>query len=93
MALKSRVFDNLLHFASTSRSRSAVTFAAVSFAICQLIIMATASSGVTADLDAELPRQLIHLAAELCQFTLPLGFMVSGVVNRDKEAAPSQIKR
>jgi hypothetical protein len=93
MALKSRVFDNLLHFASTSRSRSAVTFAAVSFAICQLIVMATASSGVSPDLDAEVPRQLIHLAAELCQFTLPLGFMVAGVVNRAKKAPPSQIQR
>jgi hypothetical protein len=93
MALKSRVFDNLLHFASTSRSRSAVTFAAVSFAICQLIVMATASSGVSAELDAEVPRQLIHLGAELCQFTFPLGFMVSGVVNRAKKAPPRQIKR
>jgi hypothetical protein len=93
MAHKSRVFDSFLHFASSSRSRSAVTCAAVSFAICQLIVMGTASSGLGSDLDAEVPRQLIHLAAELCQFTLPLGFMVAGVVNRAKKAPPSQIQR
>jgi len=86
MALKTRVFDDFLHFASTSRSKSAVTMAAVSFAICQLIVMGTASSGVSADLDAEIPRQLIHFAAELCQFALPLGFMVAGVVIRAKKA-------
>ena len=86
MALKSRVFDDFLHFASTSRSKSAVTMAAVSFAICQLIVMGTASSGVSADLDAEIPRQLVHFAAELCQFVLPLGFMVAGVVIRAKKA-------
>ena len=86
MALKTRVFDDFLHFASTSRSKSAVTMAAVSFAICQLIVMGTASSGVSADLDAEIPRQLVHFAAELCQFVLPLGFMVAGVVIRAKKA-------
>jgi hypothetical protein len=86
MALKTRVFDDFLHFASTSRSKSAVTMAAVSFAICQLVVMGTASSGVSADLDAEIPRQLIHFAAELCQFVLPLGFMVAGVVIRAKKA-------
>ncbi len=93
MALKSRVFDDLLHFASTSRSKSAVTFAAVSFAICQLVVMGTASSGGTADVDAEIPRQLIHFAAELCQFALPLGFMVAGVVIRAKKPPPTQLKR
>jgi hypothetical protein len=86
MALKTRVFDDFLHFASTSRSKSAVTMAAVSFAICQLVVMGTASSGVSADLDAEIPRQLVHFAAELCQFVLPLGFMVAGVVIRAKKA-------
>jgi hypothetical protein len=93
MALKSRVFDDLLDFASTSRSKSAVTLAAVSFAICQLVVMGTASSGVSADLDTEIPRQLIHFAAELCQFALPLGFMVAGVVIRAKKTPPGQLKR
>ncbi len=86
MAIKSRVVDDLLDFAATSRSKSAVTLAAISFAICQLVVMGTASSGVSAaDLDAEIPRQLIHFAAELCQFALPLGFMVAGVMIRAKK--------
>ena len=91
MALKYGM-DGLLDFASTSRSKSAVTFAAVSFAICQLVVMGTAS-GPSADLDAEIPRRLIHFAAELCQFALPLGFMVAGVVIRAKKAPPTQLKR
>ena len=79
MALKSRVFDELLHFASTSRSRSAVTLAAVSFAVCHLVVVGTASFDVSADLDVEIPRQLIHFAAALCRFALPLGFMVAAI--------------
>ena len=93
MALRSRVLDDFLRFASTSRSKSAVTLAATSFAIFQLIVMGTASSGVNADLDAETPRQLIHFAAELCQFALPLGFMVAGVAIRAKKAPPSRFER
>jgi TctA family transporter len=92
MAHKSRVFDDLLHFASASRSKSAVTLAAVSFAICHLIVVGTASSGVSADIDVEIPRQLIHFAAELCRFALPLGFMVAGFALRARNAPPSQLK-
>ena len=92
MALKSRV-DDLLHFASASRSKSAVTLAAVSFAICHLIVMGTASLGASADLDVEIPRQIIHYAAELCRFVLPLGFMVAGFAIRAKKARPRQINR
>jgi hypothetical protein len=87
MALKSRV-DDLLHFASASRSKSAVTLAAVSFAACHLIVMGTASLGASADLDVEIPRQIIHYAAELCRFLLPLGFMVAGFAIRAKKARP-----
>jgi hypothetical protein len=82
MAVRSQVFDDLLHFASTPRSRSTVTLAAVSFAVCHVVVMGTspvAASG-TADLDLEIPRQLIHFAAELCRFALPLGVMIVGVV-------------
>jgi hypothetical protein len=93
MALKSQVFDDLLNLASTSRSRSTVTSAAVSFAICHLVVMGTASSGVGTDLDAEIPRQLIHFAASLSRFALPLGFMVAGFAIRAKKAPPSQLKR
>jgi hypothetical protein len=85
MALKYRVFDEMLHFVSTSRSRSMVTLAAVSFAICHLVAMATAPAAVaTADSDLEIPRQLIHFAAEFCRFILPLGFMVAGFATRAK---------
>jgi hypothetical protein len=82
VALKSRVFDDLLHFASTSRSRSTVTLAAVSFAVCHLVVMGTgsASAGGNADLGIEIPRQLIHFVAELCRFALPLGVMVIGLM-------------
>lgn len=82
MALKPRVFDDLLHFASTSRSRSTVTLAAISFAVCHLIVMGTGSAGFdgTADLGVDIPRQLIHFAAELCRFALPLGVMLVGLI-------------
>jgi hypothetical protein len=84
MALKSRIFDDLLHFASTSRSRSTVTLAAVSFAVCHLVVMGTGSAPVSgsADLQGEIPRQLIHFAAELCRFALPLGVMVIGMIQQ-----------
>jgi len=80
MALKSRFVDDLLRVASASRSRSAVTLAAVSFAICHFFVMgtATANAGVSADLDVQIPLQLIHFAAVVCRFALPLGFMVVG---------------
>jgi hypothetical protein len=90
MALKSRVLDNLLHFASTSRSRSTVTLAAVSFAVCHLVVMGTVSvpTGGTADMGVEIPRQLIHFVAELCRFALPFGVMIVGLIlARSKQSA------
>jgi hypothetical protein len=88
MANKHAVWDTFLHFVSTSRSRSAVTLAAVSFAVCHLVVMGTASSpaGITADLDVEIPRQLLHFAGVLCRFALPLGFLVAGFATRGKTA-------
>jgi hypothetical protein len=91
MATKSRVFDDLLHFATASRSRSAVTLAAVSFAVCHLAAMGAASFGVRADLSVEIPRQIIYFAAELCRFALPLGFMVAAI--RPNKAPSGQLKR
>jgi hypothetical protein len=79
MALKPGLFDDLLHFASTSRSRSTVTLAAVSFAVCHLIIMATGPSPASGSAD-EIPRQLIHFFAELCRFALPLSVMAIGLI-------------
>jgi hypothetical protein len=81
MAVKSPVFDDLLHFASTPRSKSTVTLAAVSFAVCHLIVMGTytAPASGSAD-DLEIPRQLVHFAAELCRFALPLGVIIIGLI-------------
>jgi hypothetical protein len=95
MALKSHFVDDLLRFASASRSTSAVTLAAVSFAICHFIVMgtATANAPVTADLDAEIPRQLIHFAAVVCRFALPLGFMVAGFATHAKAVRAGQRER
>jgi hypothetical protein len=86
MARKSHFVDDLLRFVSASRSRSAVTLAAVSFAICHLVVLgtATANAAATVDLDAEIPLQLIHFAAVVCRFALPLGFMVAGFTTHAK---------
>jgi hypothetical protein len=95
MAHKSHVFGDLLDIVSTSRSKSAVTLAALSFAICHFVVLGTgpASPGATADLDAEIPSQLIHFAAELCRFALPLAFMVAGFATRAKTARSTQRRR
>jgi hypothetical protein len=84
MAFKSRIFDNLLHFASTSRVRSTVTLAAVSFAVCHLVVVASASAaaGESGALQSDIPRQLVHFTAELCRFALPLGVMVVGTIQQ-----------
>jgi len=90
MMPKSQIFDDLQRFASTSRSKSMVTLAAVSFAICHLIAMVTspAAAGGAADLDGEIPRQLIHFVAELCRFALPLGVMVVGMIHGRSKQSP-----
>jgi hypothetical protein len=93
MALKYHFVDDILRLASASRSRSAVTLAAVSFAICHFLVMGTASAAVTADLDAEIPLQLIHFAAVVCRFALPLGFMVVGFATHAKTVRADQRKR
>jgi hypothetical protein len=94
MAHKSGVLDDFLHFASTPRSRAAVSFAAISFAVCHGIVLATApvSADVARDLDAEVPRQIIHLAAVLCRFALPLAGMIVGMGFR-RVKAPGKAPR
>ena len=85
--------DDLLHFVSTSRSTSTVTVAAISFAICHLAVMATTATslGISTDLD-EVPRQLLHFAAVLCRFALPLCFMVAGFAIRPNATRINQRK-
>jgi surface polysaccharide O-acyltransferase-like enzyme len=82
MAHKIRLVDDLLHLASTSRSRSVVTAAAISFAICHFVVLAVAptSLAIANDLDAEIPRQLVYFAAVLCRFAVPLGIMIVGMM-------------
>ena len=94
MANRRGQLSDLLQFASTSRLRAAVTLAAVSFAICHLLSMATGpgSAGGPADLDAEIPRQLMHFAAALCRFALPLGFMVAGLAIPARTRSPGKLK-
>jgi hypothetical protein len=91
MALKSRFVDDLLRVASASRSKSALTLAAVSFAICHFFVMGTATAAVSADLDVEIPRQLIHFAAVVCRFALPLGFMVVGFATHAKAKEAGEV--
>jgi hypothetical protein len=86
MANMHGAWDSFLHIVSTSRSRSAVTLAAVSFAVCHLVVMGSGSGGITADLDVEIPRQLLHFAAVICRFALPLGFLAAGFAIRAKTA-------
>jgi hypothetical protein len=82
MAQRFALVDNLLHLASTSRARSVVTAAAVSFAVCHFVVLATAPTSVeTADnLDAGLPLQLVYCAAVLCRFAVPLVVMIVGMM-------------
>lgn len=83
MAHRFRLVDDLLHLASTSRSRSVVTAAAVSFAICHFAVLAAAPTSLAIDgnLDAEIPRQLVYFAAVLCRFAVPLGIMIVGMMH------------
>lgn len=79
-----RAFDDFLHFASTSRSRSTVTVAAISFAVCHVLVVGTGSAAGV-DLQGEIPRELLHFAAELGRFALPLGVMAVGMIRQLKK--------
>jgi surface polysaccharide O-acyltransferase-like enzyme len=84
MARRFPFVDDLLQLASTSRARSVVTCAAVSFAVCHFVVLATAPSSVViaSNLDAELARQLVYCPAVLCRFAVPLIVMVVGLMYR-----------
>jgi hypothetical protein len=87
MAHKSPVVDDLLHLASAPRSRSVVMAAAVSFAVCHVVVLATAPAAiVSGDLDAEIPRQLVQFAAVLCRFAVPFGILIVGMMHRRTKA-------
>ena len=82
MAKKFALVDGLLHLASTSRARSVVTAAAVSFAVCHFVVLLTAPASmvIANNLDAELPRQLVYCTAVLCRFAVPLAVMIIGIL-------------
>jgi hypothetical protein len=78
------VLNELLRYASTSRLKSAVSLAAISFAVCHVAVMATAPgpAAITGDLDGDIPRQLLHFGAVLCRFALPLLVMIGAMRHR-----------
>jgi hypothetical protein len=81
MTHKFPLVDGLLHLASTSHARSVVTVAAASFALCHLVVLATAPTSVVfaGNLDADIARQLVYVAAVLCRFAVPLSVMIVGI--------------
>jgi hypothetical protein len=82
MAHKFHLVDDLLHLASTSRSRSVVSAAAIAFALCHVVVLATGPTSMVmvGNLDAEMPRQLLYAAAVLCRFAVPLGIVIVGMM-------------
>jgi hypothetical protein len=83
MARKFHLVDDLLHLASTSRTRSVVSAAAIAFAACHLVVLASAPNPVVmaGSADAELPRQLVYIAAVLARFAVPLCIMIVGMTH------------
>ena len=81
MTNKVPLVDGLLHLASTSHARSVVTLAAVSFAVCHFVVLATAptSTVFAGNLDADIGRELVYLAAVLCRFAAPLSVIIVGI--------------
>jgi hypothetical protein len=92
MAHNLPLLDGLLHLASTSHARSVVTVAAVSFAVCHIVVLATAPTlgAVGGNLDAEIPRELVYLAAVLCRFAVPLGVMIIGFAQLRSKSRQTQ---
>lgn len=60
-----------------------LTAAAVSFALCHVVVLATAPTSVViaGNLDADIPREIVYLAAVLCRFAVPLGVMIVGMAH------------
>jgi surface polysaccharide O-acyltransferase-like enzyme len=81
MAHKFHLIDEMLHLASTSRAKSVVSAAAIAFAVCHLVVIGTAPASVmTGNADAELPRQIVYMAAVLARFAVPLCIMIVGLM-------------
>jgi hypothetical protein len=89
-----RVIDGILQFASASRSRAAVSLAAISFALCHLLVIATAPTmaSVSGDAAPDVPRLLLHFAAVLCRFALPLSVLIIGMTFGGRKRSVIRIK-
>jgi hypothetical protein len=88
MAHRLPFVDELLHLASTAKTRSVLTRAAVSFAVCHGVVLATAPTVVVVvgDQDAGLARQLVYCVAVVCRFAVPLTVIVIGLMYRRSHA-------
>jgi hypothetical protein len=76
MARKHNRVADALNFAASPRWRATVLWAAVAFAVCHGLAVATDSHG--ASLNGNLPLELVHFVAVLCRFLMPFGIMLAG---------------
>jgi hypothetical protein len=88
MAHRLPFVDDLLRLASAAKTRSVVTAAAVSFAVCHCVVLAAAPTVVVlaGNPDAGLPRQLVYCVAVLCRFAVPLVVMIIGMMHGRSKA-------
>ena len=79
MAHRTRGWEEFLDLTSTPAWRSAVLLAAVSFALCHLIVLLTPPLDLNANADILNGPQLANLIASLARFAAPLGFLIKGL--------------
>jgi hypothetical protein len=82
MARRQDLFADVLKFACSVRLRASVYRAALAFAACHLIAVLTDAQG-------DILQQLVHFAAVLCRFALPLVFLGAGFQG---SAKPKQVR-
>ena len=79
MAHRIRGWEEFLDYTSTSAWRSAILFAALAFAVCHLVALATPPLDMNAGADTLNAAQLVNLVAILARFVAPLGFLIKGM--------------
>jgi hypothetical protein len=77
MANRNRGLEDFLDFASTPAWRSAVLFAAVSFALLHLVVLVTPPLDLNAGADTVVPLQMVNMTAQFLRFAIPTGCLVS----------------
>jgi len=77
MARKTILAEDAWQFAATPLARSTVFWAAVAFAACHLVALATEPAAL--NLKGDMQRELIHFAAVLFRFVLPFAVMLIGL--------------